>query len=276
MIEISDLTFGYSKKEKLFDKLNLNMSLGRVYGLLGRNGAGKTSLIMQTAGLLFPDSGKVFIDKNISFRRSKEFLSTFFFVPEEFKIPNVKKDSFVKIYSPFYENFDSNLFDELLEKFSLSGDKKISDMSYGQKKKFMISFGLACKTKVLIMDEPTNGLDIPSKMIFRNIIDSLKNENNLFIISTHQIRDIEQIIDNIVILESGSIKFNNTVDEVLKRFNFRTSEKNQITENTVFSQEIPGGYSVIDKNKSGMKTEFDAEVFFNSVISSPSILKYFD
>ena len=276
MIEISDLTFGYSKKETLFDNLNLNMSGGHVYGLLGRNGAGKTSLIMQIVGLLLPDSGNIFIDNCNSKDRSKKFLSTFFFVPEEFKIPNIKKDRFVRIYAPFYENFDKNLFDELLEKFSLSDDKKISDMSYGQKKKFMISFALACNTKVLIMDEPTNGLDIPSKIVFRNIIDSLKNQNNLFIISTHQIRDIEPLIDNIVILDNGKIKFNNTTEEVLKKLSFRTTDKIQNINNYLFSQEIPGGFSVIEQNTNSLKTEIDAEVFFNYVISGSDILKYFD
>lgn len=266
MIQIEKLSFGYTKNKLLFENLDLTMMPGKIYGLLGKNGAGKTSLIKQMSGLLFPDQGKVSINEICSTQRNPKFLSTFFFVPEEFKLPNISADKFIKIYSPFYQNFNKSLFDSYLETFKLIPNSKIDSMSYGQKKKFLLSFGLACQTPIFIMDEPTNGLDIPSKLIFRNIIDSSVNRDKLFVISTHQVRDIEGLIDSIVVLDNGKIKFNQSIDEVLKKLQFENYPKDKIPEKALYHQEIPGGFKAIIKNPEEVSTKIDMEVLFNAII----------
>ncbi len=268
MIKISNLSFGYSKNKLLFENLNLELTAGKIYGLLGKNGAGKTSLIKQISGLLFPDDGEITINEIPSTKRNKNFLAAFFFVPEEFKLPNFSKKKFISIYSPFYENFSNSLFEKYLLEFKLVSNNKINNMSYGQKKKFLLSFGLACQTPIVIMDEPTNGLDIPSKLIFRNIIDSAVNEDKLYIISTHQVRDIEGVIDNIVVLDNGSIKFNHSVADVLRNVFFKSVPKDENIENYIYKQEIPGGYKIISENTDKIKSEIDMEVLFNAIISN--------
>ena len=205
MIQINNLEFSYKKNKILFDKLNLEMQAGKIYGLLGKNGAGKTTLLKQIAGLLYPGAGDILINNINSGKRAAEYLSNYYFIPEEFDIPSLTISQYLKIYSPFYPKFNKIQFWDYLKQFDFEEINKLNKLSYGQKKKFILSFGLATNTAILITDEPTNGLDIPSKSKFRKIIAGAVSEERLFIISTHQVRDIEGLIDSVVILENGKI-----------------------------------------------------------------------
>ena len=207
MIKIENLSFNYGPKKPLFDQLNLTLPYGNIYGLLGKNGAGKSTLLKMMAGLLFPQKGKLDVVGFHPNERHPEFLQEVYFVSEEFELPSLSMEQFVRMYSPFYPRFNHLLFDEYLYEFKLPRQQKLPNMSYGQKKKFILAFGLATDCKLLILDEPTNGLDIPSKSQFRKIVASAIHEERSFIISTHQIRDMENLIDPIIILDEGKIVF---------------------------------------------------------------------
>jgi ABC-2 type transport system ATP-binding protein len=163
MVTIESLEFGYRKGRPLFHNLNLTLEKGSVYGLFGVNGAGKTTLIRQIAGLLFPESGSVKIDDRMAGKRDVEMYQNMYVIPEEFWVPSITIDKYVTLHSSLYPKFDHNVFEQIMKEFDIKGNPKLDTMSYGQKKKFIIGFGIATQCSLLLMDEPTNGLDIPSK-----------------------------------------------------------------------------------------------------------------
>ncbi|MDN5201330.1 ABC transporter ATP-binding protein [Fulvivirgaceae bacterium BMA10] len=269
MIEINDLTFCYTRKKTILRDVNLNLPSGNVYGLLGKNGAGKSTLLKNIAGLLFPTDGECKVLDYRSKDRLPDFLREIYFIPEEFHLPALSIKRYVDIYSSFYPRFNKDQFSGYLEEYQLQPSEKLTALSYGQKKKIIIGFGLATNCALLIMDEPTNGLDIPSKSQFRKIVASSVTEDRSFIISTHQVRDVESLIDPIIILDEGEIIFNQYFEQVSKKLSFEVTPQKMNDDDILFSQSILGGYSVVMENKTGIETEADLEVLFNTIISDP-------
>ncbi len=269
MINISNLNFSY-KKKTLFSNLSLELKAGNIYGLLGKNGAGKTTLLKIISGLLFPDKGQVEAAGFVPSLRKPDFLKEVFFLPEEYNLPGLKIAEYKKIYAPFYSSFNNDKFEELLEEFQLPSNLKLSSLSYGQKKKFLISFGIACNSRLFLLDEPTNGLDIPSKTQFRKIIASAGSESRLIIISTHQVRDMENLIDPIIIINEGQVIFNQSMEQVADTLTVKkTAEEPE--KGTVFytERELDGYISVLAGN--GEDTAgMELEMLFNTVITNPS------
>jgi ABC-2 type transport system ATP-binding protein len=266
MIQMNNLSFGYRKRKYLFDNLSLQIPMGNIYGLLGRNGAGKTTLLKQMAGLLFPDKGECLVFGIPASERSAEVLSDIYFIPEEFQLPAITMHAFIRIHSVFYPRFDQVLLDQYLQEFEINDNGKLSSLSYGQKKKFLIAFGLSTRTKILILDEPTNGLDIPSKSQFRKIIASSMDEERSIVISTHQVRDLASLIDHIIILENGKVVFNQNVCDISSRLSFvQTKELNHL--DVIYKEDVLGGHAVICR-KNGEETEIDLELLFNGVVSN--------
>jgi ABC-2 type transport system ATP-binding protein len=267
MIQINQMQFSYKKDASLFEDLDVKMQAGKIHGLLGKNGAGKTTLLKLIAGLQYPQLGTISIDNENAKGRNPSYLSKYFFVAEEFEMPNILLSTYVDLYAPFYKDFDKKQLDIYLEEFAIPKENKLNKMSYGQKKKFLISFGLATNTKVLIMDEPTNGLDIPSKSIFRKMIAQQINEDRLFIISTHQIKDIEGMIDTVIVLENGKVLFNEEMLNISKQLVFKDAETAIGNENILFSQDVLGGKRLICKNTEAEDSRIDVELLFNAIVS---------
>ncbi|MDP4228259.1 MAG: ABC transporter ATP-binding protein, partial [Bacteroidota bacterium] len=140
-------------------------------------------------------------------------------------------------------------------------------LSYGQKKKFLVGFGLATQARILLMDEPTNGLDIPSKSQFRRIIASSVNEDRCFIISTHQVRDLESLIDPIIILDQGKIVFHHTMEEISRKLGFVQLEKEDQPSGLIYSEMTFSGKNAIVLNSDHEETRVDLELLFNGIIS---------
>ncbi|MFT4070514.1 MAG: ABC transporter ATP-binding protein [Dysgonamonadaceae bacterium] len=270
MIKIHDLSFSYKKGRPVFDHVSFEMKSG-IYGLLGENGVGKSTLLRIIAGLRFPDSGHCRIDDMDSMYRSPELLSRLFFLPEEFESPALTVSRFVKNNAAFYPNFSQEQFNQYLREFDVEEDKKISEMSFGQKKKVMISYGLSLNTPYVLMDEPTNGLDIPSKGQFRKVIASAYDEEKCIIISTHQVRDLESLIDPIIILDRNQVLLNNSVDEITRALVFKTSDSKP--ENALYMENGLHGYSYVAPNITGEETTMNIEMLFNAAVSNRNTFK---
>lgn len=271
MVEIQEIGFGYPRQAPLFSGLKLEISAGSITGLLGKNGAGKTSLIKIISGLLFPSAGKVTVNGHQPGRRHPSFLREVFFVPEEFHFPSIRIRQFIAANSSFYPRFDHKLMDHLLHEFELPQDKHIHKLSYGQKKKFLISFSLATRCRLLVLDEPTNGLDIPSKAVFRKVMAGTLEEDQLVIISTHQVRDVENLIDRIVILDEGRIILEKDIVEISSQLLFTHSSVAD-GELVLYSEVVPGGYKIITPQING-NSSVDIELLFNAVTSGKKIFK---
>jgi ABC-2 type transport system ATP-binding protein len=216
MITIHDLTFWYSKQNKVFRNLDLELEAGHIYGLLGKNGAGKTTLLKLICGLSFPKSGKVEVDGLSPGKRSAGFLEDLFFVPEEISLPSMSPDKFARTYGDFYPAFHAGQFSEYLEKLEVSSALNFTQMSHGQKRKALMAFALAANTRFLFLDEPTNGFDIPSKAAFRSLLASIFSAEKTIILSTHMVRDLESMIDRVLILANHRIIQNNEADQNLE------------------------------------------------------------
>ena len=267
MIEIEGLSFGYGRSQ-LFNNLTLRVEPGNIYGLLGKNGAGKTTLLKIISGLLFPDLGSCQTLGKQPRSRSPEMLADIYYLPEEFYLPALRPGQYESIYRPFYPDFDEQAFARYLAEFGLDLKAKVTSYSYGQKKKFLLSFGLATGARLVLLDEPTNGLDIPSKSQFRRIVASAVTEERTFLISTHQVRDMENLIDPVIIIEDGRIIFNRAVEEVASRVHITLEKSEPAPETALFVEKTIGGYSVVRPGTSGPEPSIDLETLFNMVTTA--------
>ncbi|RAJ75126.1 ABC-2 type transport system ATP-binding protein [Chitinophaga dinghuensis] len=268
MINIQSLKFSYKPSRPLFDDLNLQLNPGHIYGLLGKNGAGKSTLLKQIAGLLFPTSGKVEVLGQETRFRAPSFLQDIFLVPEEFYLPKISIRQFINTRAGFYPKFNEQEFETYLKEFEIPVTQKLTEMSYGQKKKFLICFALACNTRLLIMDEPTNGLDIPSKSIFRKLIAGCLSEDKCIVISTHQVRDLDNLIDSIVIIDNHRIIFREAVETVTDKLSFKVLPQLDKSMPVIYADSNLRGHSVVMRNMQHEHSRIDMELLFNAVLSN--------
>lgn len=269
MIHLDRVTFGYSKKKKLFENLSLQLEPGHIYGLLGTNGAGKSSLLRNMAGLLFPQGGNIKVAGYEPRKRLPAFLQDVFFLPEEIYLPAVTIRKYLEMIAPFYPKFDEAHFENYISEMDLPEGHKLTDMSYGQRKKFLIAFALSTNTKVLIMDEPTNGLDIPSKSHFRKLVAMNLDKNRLILISTHQVRDLDNLIDSIIILENSKILIQHSLDTVAEKLCFGTLPSIDYDSRVLYSEPSIKGYKAVFENSDLEESRVDLEYLFNAVLENP-------
>ena len=263
MIAINDLKFNYAKHE-VFDNLSLTFNEGKIYGLLGLNGAGKSTLLYLMSGLLFADKGKIEFNGYDVTKRNPNALADMFLVPEEFELPKVTFEKYVKLNAPFYPKFSRETLDKCLSGFNMDINIRLDKLSMGQKKKAFMCFALAANTSLLIMDEPTNGLDIPSKSQFRQVVSSCMNDERTIIISTHQVSDVQNLIDHITIINDKKCVFDYSVIDITEKLCF-TTEK---IENPLFTQEVFGGQlSVCKRQNANDETPLNIELLFNAVLA---------
>lgn len=269
MIQVNELSFGYKKtREPLFNSLDLELQAGTICGILGKNGAGKTTLLRLIAGLLFPQKGIVTVNNMLSRERNVAFLADLFYVQEEYVIPDISMVTYIALNASFYPRWDDQKFHQILSDFELPKNKRIKELSFGQKKKFLIAFALATNCRLLILDEPTNGLDIPSKTVFRKVVSSSLSEDQCILISTHQVNDVANLLDRIVIIEGGQVIFNQDLFHICANYRFDFFPGATKPTDYLYAEQVPGGYMVMSKNETGnQNTDVDIEVLFNSVIT---------
>jgi ABC-2 type transport system ATP-binding protein len=273
MLKINNLTFGYSRKSLLFRNLNLDLENGHVYGLFGKNGAGKSTLLKNMIGLAFPFKGECLLNGIDVSGRPVSVLEDVFFIAEELYLPALTPVEFVNNTAGFYPKFDRDNFYRYLKALEVDLNGIMSKQSFGQQKKSMIAFGLATNTNLMIMDEPTNGLDIPSKVQFRKLIASVQTEARCIVISTHQVRDLESLIDTMLILHNGEILVNSSLEEVGEKLRFGIySDATGLS--ALYEEENIRGKNAILPNTTKEFSKVDIELLFNGIISgNQSLLK---
>lgn len=271
MISIQNLTFQYKKQEALFTDLSFEQTNGNIVGLLGKNGAGKSTLLQLISGLLKPQQGKLVINGLKPFDRLPNFLADIYMVAEEFSFPSITIQLYIKATAPLYPKFDYDKMSSILQEFELDPKKNLNSLSHGQRKKFLIAFALSTNCSLLILDEPTNGLDIPSKSLFRKILVSSVTEEQVVLISTHQVKDVETIVDKIVVLDDGKIVYNETVLDISQQWQFLTVASLAGIENPIYQEKCLGGYRIIAPANSDEETEIDIELLFNAVTNKVTL-----
>ena len=267
MITIENLSFAY-KRKPVFSGLNLEFRSGHIYGLLGKNGTGKSSLLRNIAGLLRPKGGKITVNGFRPFDRLPVFLQDVFLVSEEFYLPDIPMENLIRYYSPFYPRFNKDNFLHYLSVFDVPANSTLQNMSYGQKKKVLISFALAATTSVLLMDEPTNGLDIISKSQFRKILAQAVDEQRCVVISTHQVKDLENLIDGVTIIDEGKILFNQNIEAITRKLSFRFAYDDEDVANAFYTESLLKGNLIVGPNYDGDESKLDLELLYKAIVTS--------
>lgn len=262
MITIKNLDFSY-KNVAVFKNISLNFKRGNVYGLLGENGVGKTTLLKLICGLQHPTAGTCTIDEFVPSERNPYFLQNIFFLPEEVITDDTTPEKFVKKLGVFYPRYDHEYFLNLMNELEVDATKKFDALSYGQKKKALLACALSLRTDYLLLDEPTNGLDIPSKALFRKVILQHCTDETTVIISTHQVKDVENLIDPIVILDHDEVLLNATFEEISSKLYFEYGAEK--SDDALYSEMMPGGYINVLPNKFEMESKVNVEALFNAV-----------
>jgi len=266
MIPLQRISFRYQHQPLLFQGLNLSLHKGHIYGLLGKNGAGKSTLLKNITGLAFPENGECLFNNINVANRPVSVLENLYFIAEELFVPSLTPAQFVSNTGGFYPKFSKDEFYQYLKALDVDANAVMDKQSFGQQKKAMIAFGLATNASLLIMDEPTNGLDIPSKVQFRKLIASVLTEDRCIVISTHQVRDLDSLIDTLLVLHECDIVVNQLMDEVAEKLTFGTYPA---TEGlfVLYEEESIRGKNAILKNTTGKYSKVDLELLFNAIIN---------
>lgn len=270
MIKINKLNFSYGRHE-VFNNISLTFKEGQIYGLLGQNGVGKTTLLKILTGLQKVDKGECIIDGIRPYSRDPNFLNNVYFLQEEPPTPDLKIEEYAKNLGLFYPNFDFGKLYQLLKDFEVSPKSKFSKLSLGQKKKGILSIALSLNTKYLFMDEPSNGLDIPSKAQLRKAIAQNCTDESIIIISTHQVKDLENLIDPIIILDKDEVLLNASIEEISNKLYFNYDGEKDAS--CLYMEQTLGGYLKVSENVNGVESKVNIEALFNTVHQNKEHIK---
>ena len=268
MIDVTNLNFNYQgSRHQVFSDFSLHLEPGRIYGLLGKNGTGKSTLLYLISGLLRPRSGKVTVDGRESRLRQPELLQEMFIVPEEYAMADMSFEAFADMMRAFYPHFSEDMLQKCLADFEMPARPNLKELSMGQKKKVYMSFAIATGTRLLMMDEPTNGLDIPSKALFRKVVANYMEDDRTLIISTHQVHDIESLLDHVVTIDQSQVLLNSSISDLSRRFAFRYLSPQDMDDSVLYAEPSLQGNAVIMPRGNGEETQVDLELLFNAAIS---------
>lgn len=274
MLNIENLSFRYSKRRPLVVKdLSLSLKPGSICGLLGPNGTGKTTLLQLIMGALTPQKGLITFDGNNTSKRNPHVLKDMILVPEEIALPAMSLSAFAKNYSTLYPSFSYEIFEKCIAEFGITDIGKLTALSMGQKKKAYLSFALACRPKLLLMDEPTNGLDIPGKAALRRLLAGAVDEDTTVIISTHQVRDIEQMLDHIIIINNTQCSLNAPTTNIQRALAFfQVSSLADIPQPLAYTPSPFGFYVMTQNTTPEAETPVNIELLFEYAMREPQIL----
>lgn len=268
MITIQNMSFAY-KKHDVFRDLSLNVSKGGIYGFLGLNGSGKSTLLYLMCGLLRAKSGSVMYKGKAVQKRLPSVLSDMFIVPEEFELPNLTLSKYVEINSKFYPNFSMEMLDKSLAAFAMDKETNLAESSMGQRKKVFLCFALATNTSLLLMDEPTNGLDIPSKSMFRKAVAECMTDERTIIVSTHQVKDIENMLDHVLIIDNSNVILNETMDDISRKLRFEVERNTMPAADAIYSMQVGlDTLQVLPCSDVSNETPVNLEMLFNATLAN--------
>ncbi len=273
MITIDNLTFGYKKKKTLYRDFSFYLEPGCVCGLLGSNGVGKSTLLYLICGLLRPQKGEVIFRGFSSFRRLPVQTKELFFVPEEFDLPNGSLSRFLEANAGLYPHFNLQELEKNLQVFGMNMDLNLGALSMGQKKKVYISFALATGASLLIMDEPTNGLDIPGKSQFRKLIAQNMNDRRSILISTHQVADIDKMLDRILIIDHEGIQLDESVSTLCEKLHFVEHGNPHEYRQVLYSMPTLEGCGLVVVNEKSKESILNLELLFHAISENKEAVK---
>lgn len=270
MITVKNLTFRYRGKGYIYRDFSLTIKAGRIYGLLGANGTGKSTLLKLLAGVLTPDKGSVEVMGYKSSERNIAMMSSLAILPEEMDLPTITTSEYIRTTAPFYPTFNHDFFERALAEFGVDPAVNLKNLSMGGRKKMLIAFAMACGTQLLLLDEPTNGLDIPSKGVFRRLLAEWATPERTAIISTHQVKDVENLLDHIVIIDNRGLIVDASTYDICQKLHFAIESS---TDGAFYSTPSLGGYATVRPNTTDAESNIDLELLFGVATSQREEIK---
>lgn len=269
MIQTNALTFAYSSSHPVLSDITLSLGEGHIHGLLGCNGIGKTTLLKILCGIMRPDRGRVSVFGYDPAQRRKEMFEQMIIIPEEFDLPNISLMRYADITAPFYPRFNREQMLSYCRELGVNAEQKLHSLSMGQRKKAYIAFALACNVRLLLLDEPTNGLDIPSKSAFRRLLAGYVDDERMVLVSTHQVADVEQLLDNIVILDEQGVALSATTSEICRKLRFGVKREG---DDVLYSEQTIAGDMVVARNVDDEESLLNIELLFNAVTANREVV----
>lgn len=270
MISFNQLGFRYRLGSQVFRDFSMTLSPGHVYGVLGENGVGKSTLMKLASGVLIPTAGSVTIDGREASLREEATMAKIIYLPEEFSLPALTLDEFRKVTTPFYPSFSDESFEECCRVLDVVRDRRLDKLSMGQRKRAYLAFAFACRAEWLLLDEPTNGLDVAAKEAFRRLVARYVDEGQSIIISTHSVREIDSLIDHLIILDRKGIVLDASISEIGSRLRFgRCSAE----EEPLYSESTLAGTSGVVVNTTDEESPVDIEMLFMASLRSTERLR---
>ena len=270
MVELKNVSFGYNPNKNVIEDLSFNLEEGRFYGLLGKNGTGKTTLMKIISGILFSKEGYVNIEGNNPRDRKLETLQEIFMMPADFTFPKMSLEKYVSLYSSFYPKFNNDILDDCLDNFEINKNiKSIDKLSLGEKHKIAVSLAISFGTKLILFDEAANGMDIPTRKMFRKMLMKHISEDQTVVLSTHVVQDIENLLTDIIVLRKGQKTFISSLDDIRNKYSFGIQSNE---EGAIYSEPCAEGYRVICNNTNNDDTEVSLELLFNALTKEGGIL----
>ncbi|SEF40402.1 ATP-binding cassette domain-containing protein [Sphingobacterium lactis] len=269
MLRIQSLSYSYRSNRNILWNITTALQPGNIYGLLGLNGEGKTTLLKNIVGMLIPKDGEITLNGMKSSERTAAYLNDVYFLPDHSQLPDLRIAEFGRLYGAFYSRFDQEQYEQCIREFSIPTDHRLKSLSLGQHRKVHLAFALACNTSILLMDEPTNGLDIPSKAIFRKLLTRFFSEEKAFVIATHQIRDVDALLDHLLIMKSGSLVLDESIYNLSKTY--RISHAASDAPQAIYEQEELSGAYYLVPNETNEESKMNIEFIFNAFTSNTKV-----
>lgn len=262
MIDIQKLNVSYGRGTPVLKALELQLAAGSITALAAPNGEGKTTLLKAICGLKFPDSGKLNVLGFTPNQRSAAFLQQVYYLPAEPSFPNWTPKKIGKYYGAFYPSFKEASFVQCLEDFKVDHNKPLGKLSFGQQRRAQLAFALAVGTPLLLLDEPTLGLDIAGKDQFRRSLIKSTEANQTVIIATHQLSEVAPILDNMLILQSGKIHSQINIAVAFERLSFSLSTSAPEPFDGSYGRRVPGGWLIVKEDINAGNTTPDLETLY--------------
>lgn len=272
IINISNLSAAYAGNDSVLDKLDLQLEPGRISALAAPNGEGKTTLFKCLAGLRFPTKGKIEVFGLRPKDRSADLLSKLYFLPAEPSLPDWSPLKIGQQYGPFYPNFNQEIFRQCLEDFRVDPAKAIGKLSFGQQRRVQLAFALAVRTPLLLLDEPTLGLDIAGKDQFRRSLIQCTEDGQTVIIATHQLGEVATVLDDLIILKDKKIHSQFDISLAYESLSFTLSSRAPQPLDGTYGRRVPGGWLIVDPNRSGGNAQPDLETLYLAITEGGILL----
>lgn len=264
MTELKDVWYWYEYGQTVIREASVHIEDGRIYGLLGLNGAGKSTLLKLTAGLLFPKKGEILCGGENVADRKVETLQDIVFMPAEFELRNESMEKFVSLNSVFYPRFSRSILDDCLKEFGIDPKtRSLEQLSLGCRRKFMFSFLLSLGAGLMLLDEPLNGMDLPSRGMFRKLLMRHLRDDQSVVVSTHVMSDVDRIVSDVMVLRNDGTLFSGSVDELSRRYSYGIAPS---AEGAVYAESCAEGYRVLMSNGGSCESGIPMDMLFNAVI----------